>query len=245
MPAETAALLLAAGKGTRMRSPLPKALVPVSGRPILRRLADAVEQAGVSRVVLVLGHRADEIRAAMGPGFASVIQEPQLGTGHAVRCAREALAGADPVLVFVGDSPLIRPQTVRSLLELHARTGAACTFLTSIFPRSFPYARVLRDGRGRVAACVEERRCTPAEREVLELFTSHYCFRAADLWEQLDRLVPDPDTGETYLTDIIGALLAAGRPVEAWRVDDWAELVGLNTLEEVAWAEARLGAERA
>jgi len=235
------ALLLAAGKGTRMRSPLPKVLVPVHGRPILQHLVDHLHEAGVDDVAVVVGHGADQVRAGMGPGFVYVTQSEQLGMAHAVRMARPVLGSLpvppDEVLVFVGDSPLLRPSTIRRLLERHTVSGAACTFLTAVFPQQPPYARVFRDAEGRVVGCREERSCTEAQKKVRELLTSHYVFRADALWSHLDAIPAHPQTGEYYLTDIIEILLAEGLRVEAVPVDDWEETVGLNTPEEVRWAE--------
>lgn len=241
-PCTVGALLLAAGKGTRMRSSLPKCVVPVRGRPLLTWLVDALREAGVSEVGLIVGHGADTARSTLGEGFLYVTQAEQRGTAHAVQVARSAVTALRPpwdhVIVFVGDSPLLHPTTIRRLLDRHLSTGAACTFLTAVYPEIPPYARVLRDPSGRVVACIEERSCTEAQKQVRELFTSHYVFRAADLWSFLDGVKPHPGTGEQYLTDIVNLLLDAGRPVEAEQVDHWEETVGLNTPEEVAWAEA-------
>lgn len=237
------ALILAAGRGTRMKSPLPKVLVPVAGRSIAQRLADNLEAAGVSRLCFVVGHRADEVRAALGPRYDYVLQEQQLGMAHAVEMARATLQGrAAHVLVTVGDSPLLRPGTIRGLIQRHLDTGAACTFFTATYDPPPPYARVLRGPGGDVLCCVEERDCTPEQTQVHELLTSHYVFRADALWEHLASVPVHPVTGERYLTDITRAFQRYGLSMQAVPVQDAAELTGLNSLEDVAMAEAWLDA---
>lgn len=235
------ALVLAAGKGTRMRSFLPKALVPLAGRGLTRRMLDALQGAGVSDTIVVVGHRADEVRASLGDACRYALQEQQLGMAHAVAAAREAVGEAAHVMVVVGDSPLLRSESVVALLEHHLSTGAACTFLTATFPEPVPpYARVIRDEAGRLLRCVEERDASEEERAVRELLTSHYVFEARALWSHLDGVPTHPVTGERYLTDIVPLLLEAGERVEVVDIEDHGELVGLNTPEDVAWAEARL-----
>ncbi len=240
------ALILAAGRGTRMKSPLPKVLVPLAGRAIAQRLADNLEAAGVERLCFVVGHRADEVREALGPRYDYVLQQQQLGMAHAVEMARDQLEGRfEHVLVTVGDSPLLQPETIRGLLERHASTGAACTFFTATYEPPPPYARVIRDGSGRVLYCVEERDCDDDQRLVRELLTSHYVFDARALWAHLASVPVHPLTGERYLTDITRSFHAHGLQMRAVPVDDAAELTGLNTLDDVAmaerWLEARGG----
>ncbi len=238
---QVCALVLAAGKGTRMRSPLPKALVPLAGRGLTRRMLDALEGAGVTDNIVVVGHRAAEVRAALGDACRYAIQQQQLGMAHAVASAREEVGEARHVMVVVGDSPLLRSASVVALLEHHLKTGAACTFLTASFPEPVPpYARVIRDEQGRLLRCVEERDATVAEKAVRELLTSHYVFEARALWPYLDQVPAHPVTGEHYLTDIVPLLLEARERVEVVDIEDHGELVGLNTPEELAWAEARL-----
>ena len=243
----TAALCLAAGKGTRMRSARPKVLAEVAGTAIAKHLLAALASAGVADVVVVIGHGADEVRAALGPGYGYALQVEQRGMAHAVAVSRQALDALDPlhILVTVGDSPLVRAETFAGMMAHHERTGADCTFLTAEFPDPPPYARVIRAPDHRVLRCVEEHSATAEERQIRELLTSHFVFRAGALWEMLPRVQPSPVTGELYLTDIVGILLDAGRHVEAVRCDDWRELVGLNTPEEVRWAEGVLEEWRA
>lgn len=241
----TAALLLAAGKGSRMRSPLPKPLVPVAGRPLIHHLIDAVRGAGVEQIAVVVGHGAEAVRAALPPGVATPTQTVQDGMASAVACAESVLQGAETLFVSVGDSPLLSAAAIQSLLRRQAETGAAAAFLTARFPAPLPYARVLRGPDGALLACKEERDCTPEEAATPYYLSSHYVFDAAALWRHLPAVVHHPETGERYLTDVLPAMLAAGERVEVVEIEDWTELVGLNTPEEVAWAEALLAGRRA
>lgn len=234
------AVVLAAGKGTRMRSTLPKPLVPLAGRAIVLRLIDTLQAAGVDDIVVVVGHGADEVRAALPPGVRTVMQAVRNGTAGAVDCAREAAAGADDVLVFVGDSPLVSAASIRRLVAERQGRGLPAAFLTADFPISLPYARVIRGEDGAVAACIEERDCTAEQVELREYMTSHYAFSGEALWAGLHRVKPHPVTGERYLTDVLGVILEDGGRVETVAADRWEELVGLNTPEEVAWAEGVL-----
>ena len=237
---ETAVIVLAAGQGKRMRSNLPKPLVAVSGRPIIDWLLDAIRSAGVDTISVVVGHQADVMKAHLADDVLTPLQAERNGTAHAVDVARVSVQGAEEVFVFVGDSPLIRPESIRLLQQTHRETGAACSFLTADFGQHYPYARVIRSADGSVEAVIEERDCSSDQKAVTEYLTSHFLFDAAALWSVLDRIPVHPVTAERYLTDAIGLLLEEGGRIEAVRIDDWRELVGLNTPEDVAWAEAIL-----
>lgn len=238
---DAVAVVLAAGKGTRMKSDLPKPLVPLAGRGLTLRLMDAVAAAGIGRRVAVVGHGADQVRAALPDDIHTPLQAVRDGTASAVACGQEAAGDAPHVFVLVGDSPLLTAGSLRALFDHHVATGAACSFLTATFPVSYPYARVIRDEDGGVLGCIEERDCTPEQAALRELLTSHYVFDAAALWAALTRVPRHPETGERYLTDVIALIREAGGRVEAVSIPDWRELVGLNTPEEVAWAESVLG----
>ena len=239
-----AGLVLAAGRGTRMRTDLPKALVPLGGRPMLLHLIDTLAGAGISDLTVVVGYGADLVRAVLPLGVAAVSQEEPRGTAHAVAVAgpflRSRAAPPRHLVVTVGDSPLLRPGTVRRLVRAHLAGGAACTFLAGVFDEPRPYARVLRNRAGRVTGCVEEGDATLRQRRVREMLTSHFAFDAEALWSVVDQVAPRPRTGERYLTDAVAMLIAAGCRVRAVRVADPRELVGLNTPEDVAWAEGIL-----
>jgi bifunctional N-acetylglucosamine-1-phosphate-uridyltransferase/glucosamine-1-phosphate-acetyltransferase GlmU-like protein len=233
---DTAAVIMAAGRGTRMRSDLPKPLVPLAEKPLVQHLLEALGEAGVTKQIVVVGHDAPRVRAALGPHVHTALQPVLNGTASAVEAAQAAAGDSSEVLVTVGDSPLLTARSVRRLLEHHRKTEAACTFLTAHFERHFPYGRVLRDSEGRVIGCVEERNATPEQRRIQEYLSSHYVFQAEALWRVLPRIGAHPDSRERYLTDIIALLIQGGERVEALVIEDWKELVGLNTPEDVAWA---------
>lgn len=237
---DTAAIILAAGKGTRMKSHLPKPLVPVKGRPMVRYLIDALEAAGVKDIAVVIGHGADEMRQELGENYKLPFQEVRSGTADAVACAASAVSDSKHVFVFVGDSPLLTADSIKKLHDAHLQESAQCSFLTAHFETLFPYARIIRGPDGAVEACIEERDCTDAQKEIRELLTSHFLFDTAHLFDTLTRVPRHPTTEERYLTDVIGLTLEDGKGVSALSIGDWKELVGLNTPEDVSWAESYL-----
>jgi bifunctional N-acetylglucosamine-1-phosphate-uridyltransferase/glucosamine-1-phosphate-acetyltransferase GlmU-like protein len=234
----TIALILAAGKGTRMRSELPKPIVPLNGKPIVRHLIDKFHEAGVSDIVLIVGYKSDEIKKTIGEDVYYIEQKDQKGTGHAVLQAKSKIdwMGKD-IFVFVGDSPLVTVHTIRELLAYHHLTNADCTFLTSDFKMQLPYARVIKDSNGNLIRCVEEKNASKKELKVTELLSSHFIFKGEKLFSYLEEIEPDSDNGEYYLTDILDLFLRNNLKVETLTIDHYEELVGLNTPEEVAWAE--------
>lgn len=232
------ALILAAGKGTRMRSLLPKPLVPFHGQPIVLHLIDSFREAGVSDIHLIVGHEAELVKHVIGNKVSYINQTEQQGTAHAVQQARGVIDWKNKnIFVFVGDSPLISADTISWLEEHHKLTEASCTFLTASFPIDLPYARVLKNKDGILTGCVEEKNATPQQLQIRELLSSHFIFKGEDLFSHLDEIKADKDNGEFYLTDIIGILLNKGLRVEALKIDDYQELVGLNTPEDIQWAE--------
>jgi bifunctional UDP-N-acetylglucosamine pyrophosphorylase/glucosamine-1-phosphate N-acetyltransferase len=245
-PPRAQALILAAGKGTRLRSSLPKALQPVLGLPLLEHVLRAASAAGAAPVTVVVGHGAEAVEEAFKDrGFRFVRQEPQLGTGHAVLAARAEIGStAGPVLVVNGDQSLLRAATLVSLLESHVATGAAATLLTSVLDDPGPYGRVIRGADGLVHGVVEAKDTTPETRSVREINAGVYVFEPPPLLAALDRLRPDNAQAEYYLTDVIGLLVAAGQRVAAWTCPDPAEGLGVNTQAELAEATARLRARK-
>jgi bifunctional UDP-N-acetylglucosamine pyrophosphorylase/glucosamine-1-phosphate N-acetyltransferase len=239
-------LILAAGEGTRMRSPLPKVLHAAEGRPMLAWVLDAARAAGVARHVVVVGFGADQVEAAVAaPDVAFAHQRERLGTGHAVMAARPHLEGfAGTLLVLAGDTPLLTAATLRALLAAHRDRGASATILSARFPDPAGYGRIVRAPDGRVLRIVEHLDATEAERAIAEINTGTYAFRAPDLLEALGRLRPDNAKGEYYLTDTIAILIGDGRRVEALVADDHRETLGVNTREGLAEAEALLRARR-
>jgi bifunctional UDP-N-acetylglucosamine pyrophosphorylase/glucosamine-1-phosphate N-acetyltransferase len=242
------AVILAAGESKRMRSSRPKALHLLGGRRMIDypvRLARALG----ARVVLVVGRGADEVRAAVGeaPDLVYVEQKERLGTGHAVVQARDACGdGAGAILVLPGDQPLMSEAMLRALVDHHRATGAAATLLTAEVPDPTGYGRVVREG-GRPVAIVEHRDASAAQRAIREIGTSTYCFDAGKLWAALERLTPQNDQGEHYLTDVVALLAKDGAHVEAVAAPDPGECMGINDrkqLAEVASALRRRTLER-
>lgn len=237
------AIVLAAGKGTRMKSDLPKVMHPVGGLPMVSLVVDACLEAGCRRVVAVVGYQHELVRGALagyGDRVAFAVQPEQLGTGHAVRCA-EALfrAGDAPREVFVlaGDGPLVRPATLEKVLARHRSTGAGATLATSVIDDPTGYGRIIRDGAGRFSAIVEHRDCTPAQRGIREINPSYYCFDTQLLFSTLAGLRPSAG-GEFYLTDVLPAVLAGGGRVEVIEAVPAEDVLSINTPEELARVDA-------
>lgn len=226
-----------------MASDLPKVLVPVCGRPMIRYVIDAVRAAGVQRIVAVVGYRSNLVRDELAgePGVEFVEQTEQLGTGHAVMMCRPQLAEQDgPMLILAGDSPMVQVSSLRALLAEFAARWPACLLGTAKKPDPTGLGRIVRDAEGRFQAIVEEKDASPRERQITEVNMSTYVFQPAPLLAALDQLTADNIQGEYYLTDCPGVLKAAGHPVEALCVLQPCEALSINTLEELAAVEAEM-----
>ena len=233
---KTAALILAAGKGTRMKSDLPKVLHPLMGKPLIEYVITACQKAGVDESILVIGHQADLVREILGHDRRYVEQKEQLGTGHAVMVSRSALKGfkAD-LLVLAGDTPFLTGRIIRKLIGKHQKTGAAATLMTAVMDPPLAYGRIIRVN-GKISRIVEERDATSDQKKIKEVNTSHYCFRAEKLFPCLDKLSTENDQGEYYLTDVIQMLAEEGETVESLTSDDPAVLMGINNRIHLAEA---------
>jgi bifunctional UDP-N-acetylglucosamine pyrophosphorylase/glucosamine-1-phosphate N-acetyltransferase len=241
--AQVEAIVLAAGRGKRMRSALPKVLHRLCGRPMLSYVLDTLAAVGVPSPIVVVGYGADQVRAALGEGLRYVQQEQPLGTGDAVGQALPLLEGfSGTVLVVYGDVPLLRPATLETLLAHHRQQGAAATILTDLRDDPTGYGRVLRDTRGNVLRIVEEPDASPAEREVREINAGVYAFDAGALRGALRALEPANAQGEYYLTDAIDHLLRARQTVAAVVAPSARETLGINSRRDLADAEALLRA---
>ncbi len=235
------AVILAAGKGTRMKSDLPKVLHPLAGRPLLDHVLDTVEKAGIGHAVVVVGHQADLVKERCArPGLDFALQEPQLGTGHAVQCAVPRLDPEGHCVVLAGDVPLLRPGTLSRLVGETIGSGAAATVLTCLVPDAGAYGRIIKDSGGAIRRIVEARDATPEELAVGEYNTGVFCFRTTDLIEALGSLRTDNTQGEYYLTDTVAYLVGRGRRVDAVVTSDPGEVVGINTVDELAAAAVLL-----
>jgi len=234
----TAALVLAAGQGTRMKSDLAKVLHPMAGRPLLAWVLDSLRDLELERVLVVVGHQRERVKAAFaGAGVEWVEQVEQCGTGHAVIRAAPALAGfAGTLLVVCGDTPLLRAATLHELLEGHAASGAAVTVLSMRVPEPRGYGRILRDGQGGLAAIVEERDATAEQRRIDEVNSGIYAFRYPALAETLSSLTARNAQGEYYLTDTVALMGERGLGTAVVCAGDHRELLGINTVEQLAEA---------
>ncbi len=234
-----AAVILAAGKGVRMKSDKAKVLHEVAGRPMVAWVCSAASAAGCNPVVAVVGYQRDKVEAALPSGVRVAVQEEQLGTGHAVMCSRGAISDMDDyVVVLCGDVPLIKPSTIRTLSRSTCEAGASCTVLTVEVDREHTYGRIVRDDSGEVARIVEHKDATEAELSISEVNTGTYCFKAGDLFEQLDNLGNDNSQSEYYLTDVIGMLIESGRRVVARTAGDPVEVMGVDSPEALESARA-------
>ncbi|MCS6848482.1 MAG: bifunctional UDP-N-acetylglucosamine diphosphorylase/glucosamine-1-phosphate N-acetyltransferase GlmU [Anaerolineae bacterium] len=239
--ANTRAVVLAAGMGTRMKSKRPKILHSLAGRPLIDHCITIATRATGTTPVVVIGHGAEPVRAAVGERAIFALQAEQLGTGHAVMHAEACAAGATQIVVTYGDMPLLRPETLRRLMDLRERSGAAIAMLTLISDNPRGFGRVIRDAQGeRVLAVVEEVSCTPAQLAIRELNVGAYCFDGAWVWDALKRIRPNPQKGEYFLTDLIEIAVADGREVRALTTDDRDECIGINTRVDLADAERAL-----
>ena len=234
---ETHVVILAAGKGTRMKSERPKVLHAVHGRPMMTRVLDTAKTLSPESIVVVLGHKADLVRAAYPnhPGLSFVVQEPQLGTGHAVLQALPALGGRDgDVVLLYADVPLLKPATLSALLARHREERAAATVLTAMTPQPFGYGRIVRDAGGAITRIVEERDASPEERAITEINAGIYALALEPLGEAMASLSPANAQGEYYLTDLVGIYRRRGLGVSTLTIASADELIGVNSRRELA-----------
>lgn len=233
-------VLLAAGKGTRMRSKLPKVLHPIAGKPLLWHCLENIKAFTDEPPVVVIGHASETLQDSIEQEARFVIQEEQLGTGHAVLQAETLLKGkTDLVLVVQGDMPLLTGETLRQLVETQKANSGPLSMLTVISADPRGFGRILRDGQDNVTAIVEEVDCTPQQLAINELNVGAYCFQADWLWENLKR-IPVSSKKEYFLTDTVGLASQAGLPVKALTLEDPVEGLGINTRAHLAEAEAIL-----
>ncbi|MCE9645551.1 MAG: bifunctional UDP-N-acetylglucosamine diphosphorylase/glucosamine-1-phosphate N-acetyltransferase GlmU [Chloroflexi bacterium] len=238
---KTTAILLAAGQGTRMKSTLPKVLHPVAGRPLIWHAMQAIGQSTTEKPVVVVGHGADQVTGYLGDSARTVLQEPQLGTGHAVVQAESLLKGnTDLVVVCYADMPLLRGETLRKLVEMQKNNTGPVSLLTVIADDPRGFGRIIRRPDGTVDAIVEEYVATAEQLQVKELNVGGYCFDAAWLWDALHRIPQNPKKGEYYLTDAIELAAKAGLPVQALVMEDAEETIGINTRVHLSEVEAAM-----
>lgn len=244
-----ATAILAAGKGTRLKSKRAKVLHTIAGKPLLQHVLDAVLKGSEpDRVFVVVGHQAEEVeRAVAATGVHFVHQSPQLGTGHAVQCLRDAVSGFSDLLVLSGDVPLIRPETIERLRAFHREQHAAMTILTARPENPFGYGRILRasPASAEVAAIVEQKALAPDQLHIGEINSGIYLFRIDALYRHIDALRSNNAHSEYYLTDMAALLRAAGERVVALETANATEVLGANTIAEMMELDVALRMETA
>ena len=247
------AIVLAAGKATRMKSDLVKVLHPICGRPMLSYVLDACREAGVKRLYVVIGHDRERVKETYGgrgegvgvrgqekgDDITWVVQEEQKGTGHAVMVCREAmvregLGAEDHVFVLGGDGPLIRAETLKTLAATHGEKKAAVTLATSILENPAGYGRIVRDGKGDVVGIVEHGDASPEQRGIKEVNPTYWLFKNADLFAALEQVKPNNKKGEYYLTDTLAILRGMGRVLAAVPAVPAEDVLSINTRVELA-----------
>ena len=240
--------IMAAGKGTRLKSKRPKVLHEVGGKALLAHVIRAAsEVVPAQNIFAIIGHEADRVRAAVAhTGVNFILQEEQRGTGHAIQTARLGLQKFSNFLVLSGDAPLIRAETIRRLRDFHLEHDATMTILTAKPPDPTGYGRVLREGStDRVSAIVEQKSLKPEQSNVGEINSGFYAFKSKPLFANIDRLKTDNPHGEYYLTDMASLLVAEGHNVMAIRADDPDEVLGANTIAELVSLDANLRMRKA
>ena len=232
-------VILAAGKGTRLKSSLAKVLHPAGGRPLVESVVRACLPLFPKKILAIVGHQAEQVTAAVEPlGVESVLQHPQNGTGHAMLVARRAIGAAKIVVVLPGDAPLIRPDTLKALIHTHRAGNAAATILSAVVADPSGYGRILRKSENSVSAIVEDSQLTPEQRELNEINSSIYCFSVDKLWPALAQVKPENKHREIYLTDAIAILASKGESVLAQVAPDSREVLGCNTRADLAEVDA-------
>jgi bifunctional UDP-N-acetylglucosamine pyrophosphorylase/glucosamine-1-phosphate N-acetyltransferase len=232
---DLAIVILAAGKGTRLKSSLAKVLHRAGGRPLIQHVVAACAPLKARKIVVVVGHQAEQVSAEIEPlGVESVPQQPQRGTGHAMQIARRALGSSKLVLVLPGDAPLIRTETLRSMIAAHRNANAAATILSAVVSDPSGYGRILRKSETAVQAIVEESQLSDEQRELNEINSSIYCFTLEKLWPALAQVKPNNKHRELYLTDAVAVLAGKNETVLAHVASDPREALGCNTRADLA-----------
>lgn len=236
--ANLVAVILAAGKGTRMRSKYPKVLHKVGGKPMLQHVIDAATVAGCDEKVVIVGHEAELVEKMVGSQGKIALQAEQLGTGHAVMQTAEALKGfTGTALILCGDTPLLEGEKLKKFCEAHKASGAAATVLTAVMDDPFGYGRIVRDEKGNVQAIVEQKDATEAQKAIKEINTGIYCMECPLMFDVLATLTNDNAQGEYYLTDVLEKLNQAGQKVGGVVTEDSDMVMGINSRKQLSVAE--------
>lgn len=229
-------LILAAGKGTRMKSELPKVIHEVNGIPMISKIIKVLEVLKPEENILILGHKKEEVLKVVGEDADYVVQTEQLGTGHAVLQAKDKLKDYDgDVMVLCGDTPLLREETLEELYKFHRDTDSVTTILTSIYDNPFGYGRIVKEN-GLVKAIVEEKEADAEIKKIKEVNAGVYCFKGRELFDALSKITNNNEKGEYYLTDVIGIQVGEGKKVQSFVLNDNIEILGVNSKVELAQA---------
>lgn len=242
---DSVAVVMAAGKGTRIESDLPKVLLEVCNRPMIDYVLDSLTSGGIERILVVVGYRGELVKECLAnrTNVTFVEQPEQLGTGHAVMVCRDELVGLDgPVVVVTGDSPMLQKDSIAKLLAEFERSKPACLLGTANNPEPRGLGRIVRDREDRFVAIVEEKDATDEQRRITEVNMSTYVFNCRDLLAALEEIKPNNVQGEYYITDCPGVLKAAGKDVRALPVLKPVEALSVNTLEQLSLVEAAMKA---
>jgi len=233
-----ASIILAAGKGTRMQSDMPKVLHKVGAEPMVHHVVEAAKKAGITKNIVVVGHMATKVKDELCDDVICALQEEQKGTGHAVLITESLIPDEDTtVVVLCGDAPLITPRTIKKLVEYHETIGADATVLTAVLDNPFAYGRIIRDEHGYLERIVEEKDATDDEKKIQEINTGTYCFTSGKLFEALHHVGNKNSQGEYYLTDVLGIMHDNGGTIRVKAAADPTEVLGVNTLEQLAAVE--------
>ena len=231
------AVILAAGKGTRMKSDLPQVVHTIEGKCLVDYAIEAAEGAGAGEICLVVGYKYEIVRESIShKDVKFVLQEQQLGTGHAVRCAKDFLGEEGQTLILFGDTPLITAETLKKLREHHIASGNTVTVLSAMVEDPTGYGRIIRDADGNFVKSVEHKDATEAELASHEINSGMYIFDTKELREALDLILPNNAQGEYYLPDTLTIIKEKGLKVDAYALDDPEDITGVNDQEQLAAA---------
>ncbi len=239
------AIVLAAGKGKRLHSEqfnLPKVMREANGKPLIRHVLGNIDFIGKKDTVVVVGYMKEKVIENLGSDYLYSVQDEQKGTGHAVMCAAEHFENYDgDVLVLYGDMPLFKKETYKAVIEKHEKSGADCTLLTAIIDNPPAYGRIVRDEKtGKLSDIVEEKDCTPEQKNIKELNVGIYVFKSKLLFEGLKKLKNNNAQGEYYLTDMPKIFISEGKKVETHAITNEVEIYGVNTVEDLKFCEEQL-----
>lgn len=233
-------LILAAGKGTRMKSDLPKVIHKIKGKELVKFVIDQAKNAGSDDIWLITGHKSELVEAATsGLGVRYVLQKEQLGTGHAVMQAENVLEGiSGDVLILCGDVPLLKPETLKKFRDHHISSGAVATVMTTDFDDPFGYGRIVKNSDGQIIKIVEQKDASEEEKQIKEINSGVYIIDKNELFSSLKNISSDNAGREYYLTDVIGILKNRNSKVGTFKIKDNNEILGINTVEQLKLAES-------